>query len=251
MVSEGKRVRQLELTDVEKNLSKAALALMISKLPEDKGRMALSVAKQNKWNKGAMIGHLMTNGSTEFGKILEEQIAHLQSGSGAVDMKGLNGDQINDIMKSYKAHYLGTIARDGWEHLRPPVMTGKSGWIMNTDKTGEPGTHWVAMLTDLDDKSVEYYDSFGNDIPNDILVPLKNFIDGNNLSSGYLKLKVNRIVDQSATSDNCGWFCCKFLIDRMRGKSFRDVTKFDEHVKGEAEIAAFKAKHQTIAPEYI
>lgn len=64
-----------------------------------------------------MISYLIANERKECDEILEKQIVQLQSqsGSGALDMKGLNGDQINDIMKPYKARYLGTIARDYWD----------------------------------------------------------------------------------------------------------------------------------------
>ncbi|MGH7239609.1 MAG: Ulp1 family isopeptidase, partial [Candidatus Saccharimonadales bacterium] len=105
------------------------------------------------------------------------------------------------------------------------------------------GLHWVAFLMDLDKHTIEYYNSFGDDIPSDILVRLKNFLAVNNPTKQYLKLKVNRIVDQDANTSNCGWFCCKFIIDRFRGKPWRECTKFDDHVRGEEAIAKFKAQH--------
>jgi len=44
----------------------------------------------------------------------------------------------------------------------------------------------------------------------------------------YLKLKENKIVQQSDKSENCGYFCMRFLIDRYRGKSFTESTGFDK-----------------------
>jgi hypothetical protein len=35
----------------------------------------------------------------------------------------------------------------------------------------------------------------------------------------------------------------RFLIDRFRGKNFRECTKFDDHVKGEANIERWKEQH--------
>lgn len=156
---------------------------------------------------------------------------------------GLTNLQINDIMSTYKPHYLGTIPRDGWDQLTPPGHKGWSAWIMNTDKADRPGQHWVAFFLDLDHHTIEYYNSFADDIPNDVLVYLKNWLDKNNVSKGYLKLKVNRVIDQSATSSNCGWFCIRFIIDRSRGKKFSECTKYDEHVKGEKAIKEFKEKY--------
>ena len=36
---------------------------------------------------------------------------------------------------------------------------------------------------------------------------------------------------QSDNSSNCGWFCCAFLIDRFRGKSFSEATGYDDRIK--------------------
>ena len=33
------------------------------------------------------------------------------------------------------------------------------------------------------------------------------------------------------TTSNCGYFCCQFLIDRFRGKSFAEASGFDDRIK--------------------
>ena len=157
--------------------------------------------------------------------------------------RGMTTDDINKVMNPYRPHYLGTIARNEWELLTPATHTGKSAWIMNTDPNTKGGTHWVAFLMDLDRHTIEYYNSFGDDIPADILTLLKTFIENNNPTKQYLKLKVNRVVDQAATSANCGWFCCQFIIDRFRGRPWQEVTKFDDHIRGEEAVNKFKAQH--------
>ena len=45
----------------------------------------------------------------------------------------------------------------------PTLETLPQGYVVNTDPTGAPGTHWVAMYTE---KSgiVETFDSFGKDL---------------------------------------------------------------------------------------
>ncbi len=107
----------------------------------------------------------------------------------------------------------------------------------------QSGEHWVAFFLDLDNHSIEYYNSFADDIPDDVLISLKSFIDKNNVSKGYLKLKVKRVIDQSATSDNCGWFCMRFIMDRARGKPWRECTKFNESVQQEKNIEVWKRTH--------
>jgi len=60
----------------------------------------------------------------------------------------------------------------------------------------------------------------------------------------YLKFKVNHIKEQSVKSDNCGWFSCRFLMNRFEGYPFKDVTHFSEVGKNENEIKEFKHKIQ-------
>ena len=66
-----------------------------------------------------------------------EALAALQkklrgNGKATSEGNGMTSDEIDDLMKRYKPRFLGTIARDQWEDLTPPVDAGKSGWIMNT-----------------------------------------------------------------------------------------------------------------------
>ena len=96
---------------------------------------------------------------------------------------------------------------------------------------------------DLDNKSIEYYDSFANDIPADVLGELREFLNQHNPTRELLKLKVNKVIDQGVNSTNCGWFCCKFLIDRFGGKDWKRATGYDDHVQGEAAIERFKKQH--------
>ena len=153
-------------------------------------------------------------------------------------------------MQIYKPAYLGCIARDEWKLLTAPMKSGKSAWVMNTDPSTKPGQHWVAFLISLDDQTVEYYDSFAEDIPKDSLVGLKDIV-GRVSTPGLLKMKVNRIADQDANSINCGWFACRFIIDRFRGRPFKEVTKFDDSVKGEAAEEKFKKQYGGGFSEYI
>jgi hypothetical protein len=63
-----------------------------------------------------------------------------------------------------------------------------------------------------------------------------------------LKVKENKVVHQRDNSENCGWFCCSFLIDRFRGKSFAEATGYDDKIKisnvnkDEAEIERLKSQ---------
>jgi hypothetical protein len=163
-------------------------------------------------------------------------------------LAGMSNSEIDKVMHGYRPKYLGCVARDGWDGLTAGMPTGKSGWIMNTDKTGQPGQHWVAFLLDLDGHTIEYYDSFAEPMPKDVGAGLKKFLDKYGPHRELLKFKENRVPDQHASTANCGWFACRFLIDRFRGRSFREVTHFDdtvkgEVIKGEAAVEKFKSQH--------
>ncbi len=92
----------------------------------------------------------------------------------------------------------------------------------------------------LDKYTIEYYDSFADEPSNEVLDDLKRFLEKNNPTKQYLKLKVNHVVEQRANSANCGYFAMDFIIDRFRGKPWREATKYHEAQKGEKEIDKFK-----------
>ncbi len=67
----------------------------------------------------------------------------------------------------------------------------------------------------------------------------------------YLVFKENHLIQQSNTSANCGEFAVRFLIDRFRGKHFKECTDYDEHIKGEKDIEAWKLKHNIKPFRYV
>ena len=97
------------------------------------------------------------------------------------------------------------------------------------DEQPNPGIvegHYVAIFIDTDcDMSAEYYDPFGEPMPAKLKNQLKQLIKRMNPSS-MLKLKINGVTNQAAQSSNCAWHCVRFLLDRYRGKSFKEATDF-------------------------
>src|SRR5204863_297600 len=128
--------------------------------------------------------------------------------------------------------FKGTIARDEIKKLLPKVEPGKKvAWIMNLDPAAKKGSHWVAVFIDpTGSKSVEYMDSFGREVPSDILADIKLVVDALKPNT-LLKLKVNRCVLQSDNSNNCGYFSMRYIIDRLRGRSFSEATGYDDKLK--------------------
>jgi hypothetical protein len=162
-----------------------------------------------------------------------------QEGSGN-KQEGLYDDQIENIMNKYKDKgYVGVYASD---QLNKVPIKRRLGFIMNTDPLSKPGKHWVAVYIDArpsGDQSVEYYDSYGDEPTNSTMKYIKSIVDKLN-PDVYLKFKVNRIKQQSVSSDNCGYFAMRFLMDRFNDKEFKDCSGYSDVIKSEKKIRKFK-----------
>lgn len=143
-------------------------------------------------------------------------------------MPSLYNDQIEKVLGKYK-YFGGVIPRDKIENFLPFLKKYKKiGFIINLDKSSEPGSHWNSIFIDLkNDHSVEYYDSFGRGVPIDIKNDLKKLVD--NVQKGLiLKFKENKIKFQSDHTHNCGFFAINFLEGRFKGKSFQESSNAKE-----------------------
>lgn len=153
---------------------------------------------------------------------------------------GLTDTEICEMMKNYK-QFIGCYYIDEISKIKPP----KNAFGIIVFKPWSHGSkdgHWTAIYIDpTHDKSIEYYDSFGNDAPPEIPRQLKKLIDRINPAS-YLKYKVNRIKNQRANSDTCGYMCMSFLKDRFNGKKFKDITGYSTVMKSEQNMKRLRKK---------
>lgn len=160
---------------------------------------------------------------------------------------GLTTDQIDGMMDVFKS-FVGTYPSDFLKPLLERYDGGKTlppkfGFVINLDNSTQSGSHWCAVYVDTHDEyEVNYYCSFGSKPTKDFLKQLKKLISIVK-PVAYLKLKINGIVEQNSKSSNCGWFACKFLASRFRGKPFRTATKFDA-ARGERDIVKFREKYK-------
>lgn len=149
-----------------------------------------------------------------------------------------------DAAMSKVPGYQGCVASDDdFEVKGTPNPKGVS-WVMNLDRSGEPGSHWVAVL--ITPHSVEYFDSFG-DHPTPS-VQERIVAAGKRLWPDNVKtLKINTIKHQDERTSTCGFHAMKFIRDRMSGQSFVDVTGYGKAKsqvrKSEAEVAAFEKRY--------
>ena len=96
----------------------------------------------------------------------------------------------------------------------------KAAMVLNLDRYGEPGSHWVAVLLDLPRYRVEYFDSLGDAAPPEIQEFVKRL--NSRARGGKWKLIVNDRTHQLLDSE-CGVYSIHFILKRLEGQSFRDV----------------------------
>lgn len=137
-----------------------------------------------------------------------------------------NTHNINQIMEQYQDLYkesfkfLGAQPSDfskisyiDWKEIkRIPCV----GIIFNTDPHNLPGKHWLSVFIDNKNKTVDYFDSLGK-LPNkNISSFLKHF--------KKYKFTFNKKPHQKGGS-NCGVYSCYFIIQRLEGKTFEEITQ--------------------------
>ena len=162
----------------------------------------------------------------------------------------LSNIQIDKIMKPYGDKYLGCCSSDTIEKdILPKVKPQSKGcFVVNTDKERGPGEHWCSVFFDATPNgshSIEFFDSYGDDPDKPIDKGIQEVAHKLNCQN-YLKYKINSVCWQGnktgtkKESSNCGYFAVKFLIDRLRGKSFQESTCYDASKVGEKNIEHFK-----------
>lgn len=110
-------------------------------------------------------------------------------------------------------------------------------FIVNTN------SHFVSVY--IQPGSLEYFDPFGDDPPSTLYADLRKLLK--RYGDDVYQFKINSVHRQDEGSSNCGWFAQKFLIDRYKGKTFKEATHFklfEDSVNGEQEIAKFKKENK-------
>jgi hypothetical protein len=163
----------------------------------------------------------------------------LQYGFGVSGKAGLATQAIIELLHSIDHRYVPVIASDQVDQLALP-KAGNLSFIMNLDPSVLGGSHWIAVNIDtMHGKFLEYFDPLGASPTPDFLRRIQAVVGQ---SASLLKLKVNTVPDQSITSSNCGWFCIKFLHERVTlGHSWLKASGYD--TDGERLVENFKRRY--------
>lgn len=97
----------------------------------------------------------------------------------------------------------------------------KVGFVLNLDENDKPGSHWVSLFVDNENKTIEYFDSSGKPPKTTI----KIFIDIlYEFFENKYEILINNTKHQRGNSE-CGVYSIYFIINRINGKKFYDITE--------------------------
>lgn len=113
---------------------------------------------------------------------------------------------ISQILSGYEAVL-------GADQLPVNVLTVPCSFVINLDKSTQPGSHWVSIHIDVQRKA-EYFDSYGFPPLN---LEFVQFMRRNSKTWTY-----NAIGLQSIDSDVCGQYCAMYLYFRTRHYTLHD-----------------------------
>lgn len=93
------------------------------------------------------------------------------------------------------------------------------GFIFNTDKHDQEGSHWIAMYVDLNKHIIFFFDSNGTKEPRQI-TKLKKKISKQCEKYCNLKMKIdtNHPFEHQKKDGECGMYCLYFIISLLKGK---------------------------------
>lgn len=98
--------------------------------------------------------------------------------------------------------------------------------VINTDNYGQPGQHWVCIVIDHNNKTIEYFDSGAGDISNEIF----SWITKKAIELNYNDIYNN--VKHQELNTECGVYCLFYIICRIHGipQEYFDRIKINDEI---------------------
>ena len=114
----------------------------------------------------------------------------------------------------------------------PAIISYPASLIVNTDPSGKPGEHWLAIYFNKS-KEAEFFDSFG------LSAEQYKF-------DKYLKYFSRSYVDnkfqiQNFDSNTCGYYCLYFIMLKSRGFTLNEINSLFS--KNDFKINDFLVSH--------
>ena len=101
----------------------------------------------------------------------------------------------------------------------------KIGVIFNTDPSYKGGQHWICGFIDLENKEINYFDSYGSNgsYPKEINDFFTKLVEEGKSLGIEFAIKKNTVRHQYKNSE-CGVYCLKFISERLE-KSFEKIVE--------------------------
>lgn len=109
----------------------------------------------------------------------------------------------------------------------------KIGVIFNLDPHYEEGSHWIALMIDIPNDVVYYFDSYGEPAEPQIMKFMKEVVKQINENGGKGKIIENKKQFQFSDGE-CGIYCIYFILEMLKNKrfkSFKDLKMSDKKMK--------------------
>ena len=108
----------------------------------------------------------------------------------------------------------------------------KLGIIFNLAKQGEAGTHWVSLFVDINRRYILYFDSNGEDCPEEIERLIKRIKDQLKDLNKNMKVVYNKLEHQKSNTE-CGMYSLYFIItmvtEEINKKKIKTTDKLLSH----------------------
>lgn len=122
--------------------------------------------------------------------------------------------------------YGGELARLDWDELAEKYT--KLGCVINTDRKGNAGKHWVCVFIDLDAGTVEYFDSAGQEIPKPIMEwMMEASLELSRVSKRKFRDVLVTSMEHQLGSSECGVYTLFYILARLSGVPY----SFFEHTR--------------------
>lgn len=141
----------------------------------------------------------------------------------------LSTKDIDDVMRQYQQFdptffFLGALPCDFYTQTRVKYEDIRKykrvGIVFNLDRHNQRGSHWTALLIDNVSNTIEYFDSAAGSPNRYIKTFIKNVESKTQRRYQYVE---NKIVHQRENGE-CGVYAIYFLIRRLLGKSFNEIS---------------------------
>lgn len=101
----------------------------------------------------------------------------------------------------------------------------KLGFIFNTDKHYQPGSHWIALFVDLKKNVIFSFDSNGDEEPEEITQLIRKINKQCKLLNLNMKIDTNFPKVHQRSNTECGMYCLYFIISLLKGTHNTDYFK--------------------------